>query len=150
MIRKDDCIILLTEIQDEKNINVNKYITDLMTSSTITPEVIKFINTHRPLDIFNFYQKLRKSYNAKKSKLYINLVREDFDNPTDVLTTLASLALQILLFNEKLDNNLFLKHSRFEEITRVLNNYSKTYDLRPCLKVLYLIKSDIKIFEQLK
>jgi len=150
MIRKDDCIILLTEIQDEKNIDVNKYITQLMSTPTIPVDVIKFINKERPLDVFNFYEKLRKSYNAKKSKLYINLVKEDFDKPTDVLTTLASLALQILLFNDKIENNLFLKHSRFEEITRVLNNYSKTYDLRPCLKVLYLVKSDIKIFEQIK
>ena len=150
MIRKDDCIILLTEIAEEKGLDVNNYITNLMTTQSIPLDVIKFINTHRPLDVFNFYEKMRKSYNAKKSKLYINLVKEDFDKPTEVLTTLASLALQILLFNDKLDNNLFLKHSRFEEITRVLNNYSKTYDLRPCLKVLYLIKSDIKIFEEIK
>ena len=148
MIRKEDCLLLLTEIQSTKGKETDPYINMLLSSSDIPVEVIKYININRPIDVASFYEKLRKSYNAKKSKLYINLVKENFEKPEDVLTTLASLSLQILLFNNKLtDGRLFLKESRFEEITRVLNNYSKTYDLRPCLKVLYLIKCDLKLFE---
>ena len=68
-----------------------------------------------------------------------------------MLTTLAALNLQILLFAKKLENNeMFLKHSRAEEITRVLNNYYKTYDLRPCNKLLHLIKADLKAFESIR
>ena len=150
-IRKEDCVLLLTEIQEEKGVNVKDYITKLMTSEDIPEDVMKYINSNRQLDVSSFYEKIRKSYNNNKSKLYINLVRESYDNPEEVLTTLASLSLQILLFNDKCkDKQLFLKHSRFEEITRVLNNYSRTYDLIPCLKLMYLIKSDIKLFESIK
>lgn len=150
MIRKDDCVLLLTQIEEEKKINVKPYITKMMLSESIPDDVLKFINDNRQLDLTSFYQKVRKSYNANKSNLYKNLVRESFNKPEDVLTTLASLSLQILLYMSKVgEQTAFLKHSRFEEITRALNIYSKTYDLRPCLKLLYLIKSDIKILENI-
>lgn len=150
MIRKDDCVLLLTQIEEEKNISVKHYITKLMTSDSIPEDILKFINDNRQLDLTAFYKKVRKSYNANKSNLYKNLVRETFKNPEEVLKTLASLSLQILLFTDKVEDKVsFLKHSRFEEVTRVLNNYSKTYDLRPCLNLLYLIKSDIKILESI-
>ena len=45
------------------------------------------------------------------------------------------------------DETMFLKHTRFEEITQALLNYSKTYDLVPCIKVLQIIKADLKAFE---
>ena len=93
---------------------------------------------------------LRKNYNHKRSNLYINLVKETLNSPTEVLITLSSLNLQILLFAKKLsDDKMFLKHSRAEEITQVLNNYYKTYDLIPCLKLLKLIKADLVAFEQI-
>lgn len=150
MIRKDDCVLLLTQIEEEKHISVKHYITKLMTSDSIPEDILKFINDNRQLDLTAFYKKVRKSYNANKSNLYKNLVRETFKNPEEVLKTLASLSLQILLFTDKVEDKIsFLKHSRFEEVTRVLNNYSKTYDLRPCLNLLYLIKSDIKILESI-
>lgn len=150
MIRKDDCVLLLTQIQEEKNINVKPYISRLILSDSIPEDILKFINDNRQLDLTAFYKKVRKSYNANKSNLYKNLVRETFNKPEEVLTTLASLTLQILLFNEKVEDKAsFLKHSRFDELTYVLNNYSKTYDLRPCLNLLYLIKSDIKILESI-
>ena len=150
MIRKDDCVLLLTQIQEEKGIDVKNYITKVIVDSNISEDILKFINDNRQLDLTAFYRKVRKSYNANKSSLYKNLVRETFNKPEDVLTTLASLSLQILLFNDKVEDKAsFLKHSRFEEITRVLNNYAKTYDLRPCLNLLYLIKSDIKILESI-
>lgn len=150
MIRKDDCILLLTKIQEEKKIDVKKYISQLMISEYIPEDILRFINDNRQLDLTAFYNKVRKSYNANKSNLYKNLVRETFEKPEDVLTTLASLSLQILLFEKNVEDKIgFLKHSRFEEITRVLNQYAKSYDLRPCLNMLYLIKSDIKILENI-
>ena len=44
---------------------------------------------------------------------------------------------------------MFFSHSR-EEISRVLNNYYKTYDLKPIYTILKLIRSDIKAFEYIK
>ena len=81
--------------------------------------------------------------------LYKNIVTCDESDSTDhILTTLAALNLQIFLYVDKLENsNLFLKHIRAEEINYTLLNYVKTYDLVPCIKVLQIIKADLKAFE---
>ncbi len=146
MVTRNDILLLLTELQEEGK-EVKTYLTKALTSQTIPLDVLKFINDERQLDVASFYELLRKNYNSKKSPLYKNIVREEI-RPEEVLTTLAALNLQILLFAKNLeDDKMFLKHSRAEEITRVLNNYYKTYDLIPCLKLLKLVKADLVAFE---
>lgn len=146
-ISKQDCLLLLTELQDE-GINCSDALHKLIKEEQPTIEILKFINDNRQLDVTAFYEKLRKSYNNKKSKLYINIVREDFKTPKDILTTLASLNLQILLYNKDVqESTIFLRHCRFEEINMCLYNYAKTYDLIPCQKLLHLIKADLKVLE---
>lgn len=66
-------------------------------------EVLKFINNYKPFDLINFYEKLRKSYNNKKSTLYINIMKE-VEDPQTVLTTLNSYSLQALLFSKDLED----------------------------------------------
>ena len=150
MLTKNDMILLLTEIE-ATGVDVNKYLVQLFNSDKIPTSVLKFINDTRQLDVASFYEVLRKSYNQKKSPLYKNLVKEEFNDPNEVLTTLSALNLQIMLYSKNLDDNkMFLKHSRGEEITSVLNNYYKTYDLIPCLKALRVIKADLKSFEHIK
>ena len=113
--------------------------------------VVKFINEHRQFDANAFYEKLRKSYNNKRSMLYKNIVTcDEVDCTETVLTTLAALNLQILLYMKNVeDAKMFMSHTRFEEINEVLLNYSKTYDLVPCIQVLQVIKADLKAFEYL-
>ena len=148
-ISKQDCILLLTEISD-KGIDCKYHLNKLIKLDMPDLEVLKFINDNRQLDVTGFYEKIRKSYNHKKSKLYINIVKNDFKDPKDILTTLASLNLQILLYNKNVDNStIFLKHVRFEEINKCLYHYSKTYDLIPCQKLLNLIKIDLKVLESI-
>ena len=104
------------------------------------------------MDLSRFYEKLRKSYNEKKSKLYVSIVKE-IEDPTDVLTTLASMNLQILLFLktvEDKDKKMFIKFSRAEEIVQVLENYYKTYDITNCIRLLRVIKSDLKALESIR
>lgn len=150
MLTKNDLILLLTELEDQ-GADVSKQMNTLMLSRTIPSDVLKFINDKRQFDVANFYEMLRKNYNHKKSSLYINLVKEVFTEPSEVLITLSALNLQIMLYARKLeDSKLFLKHSRGEEISQVLNNYYKTYDLIPCLKALKVIKADLKSFESIK
>lgn len=147
MLTKNDLILLLTELEDQ-GMNVTKQLNTLMLSPSIPHDVLKFINDNRQFDVANFYDMLRRNYNHKKSSLYINLVKESFNNPSEVLVTLAALNLQIMLYAKKLpDSKMFLKHSRGEEISQVLANYYKTYDLIPCLKALKLVKADLKSFE---
>ena len=119
MVNKQDLILMLTEMQED-GINVDEQLQKVFLSTDLPIDVIKFINNKRELDISKFYTHLRKSYNQKKSKLYINIMK-DIDDPTDVLTTLASLNLQILLFSKNAtDKQLFLSHSRCSDIVKVL------------------------------
>jgi hypothetical protein len=92
MISKNSLILLLSELQATHKIDTTKQITEVASSQTISMDILKFINNYRELDICKFYTHLRKSYNQKKSKLYINIMK-DITDPTEVLTTLASLHL---------------------------------------------------------
>ena len=150
MITKSDITLLLNDLQD-KGIDINGYVRELYSTSSIPTNIIKFINDNRSFDIANFYEKLRRNYNKKRSDLYINIVKEDIDDIEEVLTTLASYNLQVLLYARQVkDKEMFYRNSRVEEVTRVLNNYYKTFDLEKCVKLLSLIKADIKAFESLK
>lgn len=150
MITRNDCLLLLADM-DDRGVDTSEMTKKLVSSNDVPIEVIKFINDHRQLDLSAFYEKLRKSYNSKKSNLYINLVKEDIDNPTKLLSTLASLQLQILLFSDKVeDREMFLRHARAREVAMVLSNYFKTYDLTNCVKLLRLVKADLKALESIK
>ena len=156
MLTRNDCLLLLSELETFDNVDKEKLkqIT-LKTASqlNVSLDTLKFINTYKPLDVKNFYNQIRQNYNNKKSKLYINIVKE-IDDTTKVLTTLSSLLTQILLYSEntkKCDNKqLFLQHSRAKEISLALTKYFENYDITICLRLLRLIKADIKSLEQLQ
>lgn len=148
MITRRDCILLLSELE-ARGIDTRNMLQVALTNSETSFEVVRFINTHREFDANKFYEKLRKSYNHKRSDLYKNIVTCDEQDCSDtVLTTLAALSLQILLFAKTVDNSkMFLEHVRFREIQEALKNYSLTYELIPCIQVLQIIKADLKAFE---
>lgn len=153
MITKNDVLTLLTEMQNKGVTEAKTYFKNTLLSDSISLDTLKFINDNRELEVTKFYEMIRKNYNQKKSPLYKNIVKEEYKDPEEVLTTLAALNLQILLFNKNLndsDKQRFLKHSRAKDIVEVLDNYYQTYDLRPCLKLIYLVKSDIKAFEKIR
>lgn len=150
MITKNDCYLLLGELQD-LGFDASTYTRKVMESKSIPLEVLEFIHKNKPLEVLKFYEKLRKNYNSKKSKLYKQIVQVDEKEPKDVLVTLSSLLTQILLYSKDLtDKQLFLKHSRAEEISKVLNNYFKTFDMRLCISLLTLVKADLKALESIK
>ena len=149
MISKNDLVLILTELSESRKIDVTDKITKVLTSKTIPLDILKYINDEREFEVNKFYTHIRKSYNQKKSKLYINVMKE-IDDVNDVLTTLSALNLQILLFSKKVnDKELFFKHSRAEEINKVLTLYYQNYDLTNCVRLLHLIKADIIAFESL-
>lgn len=148
MITRSDCVLLLSDLE-KTGLDTKQYLSRLFQSRDLDLSVLKFINDNRQLDVTNFYKKLRKSYNQKKSKLYGSIVKETQD-PDEVLTALSSLLLQIILFSKNVsDKNMFLKHSRADDISTVLNLYFKEYDLTNCLKLISLIKADLKAVESL-
>lgn len=149
MITKNDCLVLLAELSN-KGIDTQDITKQLITQG-ISTDVLKFINKHRPMEIVDFYNKLRINYNKKKSKTYKEIVQIDKKQPKDILVTISSLLTQILLFSNNIeDRELFLKHSRASEISKVISNYFITYDVTLCIKLLNLIKADIKALESIK
>ena len=150
MITKTDCLSLLFDLKS-RGVSCDEQIKRLLTLPDPDIETIKFINDNRELNVRKFYEKLRKSYNQKKSNLYINIVKENREevDPKELVITLASLQLQILLFNKKLDDVDFLRNARFDEIGKVLLNYYSTRDIIPCQKLLDLVKSDLKVLEEI-
>lgn len=150
-IKKNDCILLLTELQ-ENGIDTKKYLSYLLCNHDVSLEVVKFINDNRQFDVAKFYEKIRHNYNKRKSDLYINIVKE-IEEPSEVLTTLSAMLTQILLFSKHLsteNKQMFLSHSRAKEISFVLENYLNTYDITKAIHLLKLIKADIKAFESFK
>lgn len=146
MITRNDCLILLNEL-NVKGIDTSKQLLEIVAQKNPSIEIIKFINDNRQLDLTNFYYKIRKSYNEKRSKLYINIVKE-VEDPNEVLTTLSAMLTQILIFARTVeDKTMFLRHARAEEISAVLNNYFKNYDITYAQKLLKVIKADIKCIE---
>lgn len=146
MITKNDIIILLTDLQ-EKGLNVSNYLNNTLKNG-VSISTIQFINSNRQLDLYKFYEKIRKSYNQKHSNLYINIVKE-IDDINKVLITLSALETQILIFSKNVeDREMFLRHSRALEISKVLSNYFINYDSKPCIKLIQLIKADLKCLQE--
>ena len=146
MITKQECLSLLFDLKDS-GIDCTDKIKHLLVLSEPDIETIKFINDNRELNVRKFYEKLRHSYNHKKSKLYINIVSEQEKEAKEILCTLGSLQLQILLFNKQINDVNFLRNTRFNEISKVLLNYYNTKDIIPCIKLLELVKADLKTLE---
>lgn len=146
MITKNDVILLLTDLQ-EKGIDVSNHLSNTLKNG-VSISTVQFINANRQLDLFKFYEKIRKSYNQKHSNLYINIVKE-IEDINKVLITLSALETQILIFSKNVeDREMFLRHSRALEISKVLSNYFTTYDSKPCIKLIQLIKADLKCLQE--
>ena len=118
MITRNDCILLLTDLKN-RGIDVDTYLQKTIRSLDVDIDVLNFINKNRQLDLARFYEKIRHSYNKKRSNLYINIMKE-VSEPQEILTTLSSLLLQALLYaKDANDRDMFIKHARCEEISKV-------------------------------
>ncbi len=147
MITKNDCLSILTKLDESGVSGVNSYVRKLVVARDIPLEVLKFISDNRGLEVSKFYEMLRKSHNQKKSPLYTNILKE-VDDPQEVVTTLSCLLTQILLYGKKLENkDQFFREVRAEELTRVLNNYFKTGLYEECLHLIKILKSDLLVLE---
>lgn len=150
MITKNDCLLLLSELQD-KGLETKPYVMKVLKDNNVNLEVLKFINDNRKLELTEFYNFLRNRYNEKKSKLYKEIVQIDEKQPKDIVVTLSSLLTQILLYSNKVENKqLFLRHSRADEISKVLVKYFQDYDVQLCVSMMNLLKADLKACEYIQ
>ena len=150
MIQTNDLVLLLTELESNGVEKSKQYLRTLLSSNSpkVLIDTLKFINDSRPFDMVQFYERMRKNHNEKKSPLYKNIVK-DIDDVDEVITTLHAYILQVNLYSKHVeDKPMFFKHARAEEVTRVLNNYYKTYDITGALKLIKLLKADLIVFEQ--
>lgn len=130
---------LLTLASDDLSVLENVY--------SNPTEVISTLKNNGSLEIFTFYNRIRKSYNEKHSKVYINIMKE-VEDPKKVLTTLSALVTQILLFAEKSNyKDIFLRHAKLTEILKALEQYSDSQSLIPCVEIIKELKQDIKQIE---
>ena len=148
MITKNDCMSILVRLED-KGVNINPYMKKLVISNEPPIEVLKFIAQNQGIEVINFYEMLRKKHNQKKSKLYLNILKEQ-ETEEDIVTTLVCLLTQITLYGNKLyQRDLFYKEVRAEEISRVINDYFKTGNITQCAALLKLIKIDLLVLEHI-
>lgn len=145
-ITKQECLKLLFELKN-KGVYCDKEIKKLLTMTSPDIEIIKFINDKMELNLRKFYEKLRKSYNNKKSKLYINIVKNTELPPEEVICCLGALLQQILLFNKTLEKTNFLKEARADEILYCIKQYIESNDIISSQKLLTLVKADLKTLE---
>ena len=149
MLQKNDLILILTDLEEQGNVDAKKYLSKVFAQSGISYDVLKFINDNRPLDVSQFYERIRKNHNEKRSNLYKNIVK-DIEDPEEAISTLSAFALNLFLYSKHVadeNKNAFFKHVRAEEVTRVLNKFYKDYDVTSAIKELRLIKADICAFE---
>ena len=152
MLQINDLVLILTDMESAGEKGAHEHLLKTLTGAKISSDTLKFINDRRPLDVTQFYERVRKNYNDKRSNLYKNIVR-DIEDPDEAITTLSAFALNLFLYSKHVDEKnrqLFFKHVRAEEVTRVLNLYYKNYDVTSAIKLLRLLKADLKCFEELR
>ena len=122
MLTKNDLLTILLDLEEKENSpELTDKINQLMTNRNIDLDILKFVNDKRPLEVGEFYTKLRQNYNDKKSSLYINILRET-QSPEEAPITLGALALQIMLFGKKIENKKsFFNCTRLKEILDCLS-----------------------------
>lgn len=152
MLSRQECYKLLMELKQKGLEDTDKYFLQLTRCTSVPLEVIKYINTHRELDVTKFYEALRKENNNRKSKLYINIMKE-IDDPDELLITLSSLITKIFIFSKELkavEKINFFKNVKLEQLESAIMLYSRTGDVTGCINLLSRIKNDIKILESSK
>lgn len=152
MLQKNDLLLLLSNIQENNpNTDIRDYVDMVIKTPGINLEVLKFINDNRPLDVGAFYEKLRKSYNDKRSNLYINIMKSDETELKDTMIIITSLLNQIMIYANKVeDRQLFLKHARADELCKAILLYLTNYDIKPAVTLLQLVKADLKTLQEIK
>ena len=152
MLQVNDLVLILTDMETSGDEGAHEQLMKTLMSSTISTNTLKYINDRRPLDVTQFYERIRKNYNDKRSSLYKNIVK-DIEDPDEAISTLSAFALNLFLYSKHVDEsnrNLFFKHVRAEEVTRVLNQFYKSQDVTSAIKLLRLLKADLKCFEQIR
>ena len=149
MINKEDCLSILVKLEDT-GLNIDAQMRDLILAKEPPLSVLKFIADNHGIESCDFYEKLRKSHNEKKSPLYKNIMDEAIEN-TELPIVLASLLTQLAVYSRNISNKeQFFKETRAKELAEALTAFYDSFDTAKGLLVLKLIKTDILVLEYIK
>lgn len=121
---KQEMLQMLEQIKTTHNVNINKYIDDVI-ENDIPSESLKFINLYIPLKdlgVFNLIYSKRH-----KTPLFNNIAKRQIDNYQKSIC-LGSLLTQMMCYVEKTKDDV-VKHSSFigaSSIIDALNEYFTT------------------------
>ena len=121
---KQEMLQMLEEIKNTHNVNINKYIDDVI-QHDIPSKSLKFINLYIPLKdlgVFNLIYSKRH-----RTPLFNNIAKRTIDNYQKSIC-LGSLLTQMMCYVEKTKDDV-VKHSSFigaSSITNALNEYFTT------------------------
>ena len=121
---KQEMLQMLEQIKIDYNININKYINDVI-ENDIPSNSLKFINLYIPfkdLGVLNLIYTKRH-----KTPLFNNMTKRQIDNYQKAIC-LGSLLTQMLCYVEKTKDDI-VKHSQFigaTSITDALNDFFNT------------------------
>ncbi len=148
IIDRQECYTLLFDMQS-KGINIEEPLKKLVQSKDVHLDVIRFINNNRDLDITRFYNNLRKQNNTKKSRLYLQIMKEE-EKEEELIKTASSFITHSFIFSESLEETTrrkFFKSIRLETLVDSIKKYITEYNIQPIKDILKIIKIDIKILE---
>ena len=149
MLTNNDLSLLLMDLDDSGVEGASKMLANTLGKPGVDFAALRFVTANRQLDVAGFYERMRRNYNEKRSDLYKNIVKGEWD-ADKALSTLHAFALQAFLYSTRVaedDKPMFYRHVRAEEVSRVLHEYYGSYDLSGVLKVLSLLKADLTAFE---
>lgn len=149
MLTNNDLSLILIDMEAEGVPGATEALRKTLGKPGVDFEALRFVNSNRQLDVAGFYERIRKNQNDKRSDLYKNIVRGDWDADC-ALSTLHAFALQAYLYSRKVSDDakqMFFRHARSEEVARVLHSYYENYDLSGVLRVLSLLRADLMAFE---
>lgn len=149
MLTNNDLSILLMDLEDAGAEGASKMLARTLGRPGVDFEALRYVTARRQLDVAGFYGRMRKNCNEKRSDLYKNIVKGEWD-ADKALSTLHAFALQAFLYSRHVpeeSKQMFFRHVRAEEVSRVLHDYYASYDLAGVLKMLSLIKADLMAFE---
>jgi len=146
LLSKSNVYLELFKIQEEQEINVNRYIKELAGKSEIPYDILVFINKHSPLQQLETYNHIYN--NRRKNPLYKNLVNEELSQE-DKAVSISSLITQVLIrmksMNEE-DRKEFSEIMNMDLLVEALKGYSNNdndglneccINVRSILKKLY-------------
>ena len=69
MLQANDLVLILTDMEASGDEGAHEQLMRTLRNSTISTSTLKYINDRRPLDVTQFYERIRKNEIRKRKKI---------------------------------------------------------------------------------